>query len=217
MRAVTESSSFSCLSRFFERVKAFVSDYEEQKNSTTSREQNRSSSATAFTEQIQMTLQSQVHKLAQVIYLLSLLELVLLLDLFISPVGLAQFNPYTHSPLQLSQRIGVDDPAQVERDLKLVLNESDVMSVDDDPPGGNNVMTRRIPEAHFLRYMNALAARDFTTALEELQRYFDFGVCKGGDANAGLVGVPSRAGDSLHAHYAILNLAVLHFHFGSIL
>ena len=113
------------------------------------------------------------------------------------------------------QRMGVDDPAEVERDLKLMLHQSEAVPVDNSRLSGHRLMPRRIPEAHFLRYMNALAGRDFTTALEELQRYFDFGVCKGGDANAGFVGGPDRVGDSLEAHYAILNLAVLHFHFGS--
>ena len=95
-----------------------------------------------------------------------------------------------------------------------MLHESEPKHVDDESVGGHRVMSRRIPEAHFLRYMNALAGNDFTTALEELRRYFDFGACKGGDANAGLVGIPTQVGDSLHAHYAILNLAVLHLHFG---
>ena len=86
--------------------------------------------------------------------------------------------------------------------------------MDDVSVGGHRVMSRRIPEAHFLRYMNALASQDVTTALEELRRYFDFGSCKGGEVNAGLVGISTQVGDSLHAHYAILNLAVLHLHFG---
>ena len=110
--------------------------------------------------------------------------------------------------------MGVDDPAEVERDLKLMLHQTEAVPVDNRRPSGLHSTLRRIPEAHFLRYMNALAGRDFATALEELQRYFDFGVCKGGDANAGLVGPPDRMGGSLEAHYAILNLAVLHFHFG---
>ena len=117
--------------------------------------------------------------------------------------------------LQLLQRIGVDDPTKVERDLKFMLHESETATIENGRLGSDR-MPRRIPEAHFVRYMNALSGHDFTTALEELQRYFDFGVCKGGEADAGLVGVTTRAGDGLHAHYAILNLAVLHFHFGSV-
>ena len=66
VRVISERSSFSSLSRFFERVKAFVSDYEEHKNSTTSRAQTRTSSATASTDQIQFTLQKRVHALEQV-------------------------------------------------------------------------------------------------------------------------------------------------------
>ena len=212
LRVTTECSSFSRLSRFCERVKTFVADYKEQNNSTVSREQTRSCSATVSNEQIRMALQSQVHTLAQVTFWVFRSRTCVVLVLLVRVCYLGFW--LMSGSFICTQRIGFDDPVEVEQDIKLILHESEPKHGDDESVGGHRVMSRRIPEAHFLRYMNALAGNDFTTALEELRRYFDFGACKGGDANAGLVGIPTQVGDSLHAHYAILNLAVLHLHFG---
>ena len=107
---------------------------------------------------------------------------------------------FLHQPPPLS---AADIQAHVHHDARLL--EESTSSLDFDQLDGDIALmvgtTDKVPKVLYLKFLRAMHGRDFQQALDNLHHYFDIAT-----------GVSGTGGVSVQ--YAVLNLAVLHLHFG---
>ena len=72
-----------------------------------------------------------------------------------------------------------------------------------------------LPQAYLYRYLNCVASRNVTGAIDASYRYFDFAV-RFGSRSGSAVAASAAADGRFRLQYASLNLAILHFRFGHV-